>query len=292
MKCDAKFFGLKKLPAIDLSAETMEELARKSTAAGLTVPGVQKKLSLHLEPDETGRLTLIGYPMGYILKPQAAEFEQLPEAEDLVMDIAEMMGVKTVPHGLIELNGELAYICKRVDRLDDDQLAMEDFCQLSGRLTQDKYKGSYERCGMIIRKYSAIEGFDLSEFYLRLLVCFITGNSDMHLKNFSLLERAPGSREYSLSPAYDLLPVNVIMPEDTEETALTLNGKKRNLRRADFVKLAERVNIPEKAAVKMISEVVRKVPEAEKLVKASYLSDDLKAEMMKLMEERAKRLNG
>ena len=152
MRCNADFFGLKELPVIDIKKETLEELAAKNTDLGLTVPGVQKKLSLHLSDEKAARLTIIGHPAGYILKPQTEDFEQLPEAEDAVMDIAEMMGVRTVPHGLISVDGENAYITKRVDRANDKLYAMEDFCQLSGRLTQDKYKGSYERCAGINKR--------------------------------------------------------------------------------------------------------------------------------------------
>lgn len=87
--------------------------------------------------------------------------------------------------------------------------AMEDFCQLSRRLTQDKYKGSYENCGRIVKRYSSMPGLDLTEMYLRVAAAFVVGNSDMHLKNFSLIENMPGSRIFQLSKAYDMLPVNV-----------------------------------------------------------------------------------
>jgi serine/threonine-protein kinase HipA len=290
MKCSADFFGLKELPAIDIDKETLEELALKSSSLGLTVPGVQKKLSLHLSDEGSSRLTLVGHPAGYILKPQTEDFEQLPQSEDLVMDIAEMMGVRVVPHGLIEVDNKWAYISKRIDRLNNEFYAMEDFCQLSGRLTLDKYKSSYERCAGIIKRYSVMPGFDMSEFYLRLLVCFVTGNSDMHLKNFSLIERDPGSREYVLSSAYDLLPVNVIMPEDTEETALTLNGKKSNLKRKDFLTFADTAGLNNKAATHMIDSVVRRKEEAIRMCRESYLNSELKKGMIALIEERSDRL--
>lgn len=290
MKCSADFFGLKELPAIDIDKETLEELALKSSSLGLTVPGVQKKLSLHLSDEGSSRLTLVGHPAGYILKPQTEDFEQLPQSEDLVMDIAEMMGVRVVPHGLIEVDNKWAYISKRIDRLNNEFYAMEDFCQLSGRLTLDKYKSSYERCAGIIKRYSVMPGFDMSEFYLRLLVCFVTGNSDMHLKNFSLIERDPGSREYVLSSAYDLLPVNVIMPEDTEETALTLNGKKSNLKRKDFLIFADTAGLNNKAATHMIDSVVRRKEEAIRMCRESYLNSELKKGMIALIEERSDRL--
>ena len=290
MKCSADFFGLKELPAIDIDKETLEELALKSSSLGLTVPGVQKKLSLHLSDEGSSRLTLVGHPAGYILKPQTEDFEQLPQSEDLVMDIAEMMGVRVVPHGLIEVDNKWAYISKRIDRLNNELYAMEDFCQLSGRLTLDKYKSSYERCAGIIKRYSVMPGFDMSEFYLRLLVCFVTGNSDMHLKNFSLIEREPGNREYVLSSAYDLLPVNVIMPEDTEETALTLNGKKSNLKRKDFLTFADTAGLNNKAATHMIDRVVSRTDEAIRMCRTSFLNTALQDRMAALFEERSGRL--
>ena len=290
MKCSPGFFGLKELPKIDIDKETLEELAAESVRLGLTVPGVQKKLSLHLSREGSTRLTIVGHPSGYILKPQTGDFEQLPEAEDVVMDIAAMMGVMTAPHGLIEINGENAFITKRVDRAGGKLYAMEDFCQLSGRLTQDKYRGSYERCAAIIRKHSSMPGFDLSEFYLRLLVCFVTGNSDMHLKNFSLIERDPGSRVFVLSPAYDLLPVNVIMPEDTEETALTLNGKKSRLTGKDFLALAESIELNQKVAADLIDSVTGKAGAAVTMCRESYLNDELKEKLAALIIERSNRI--
>ena len=157
-KCVKAFFGSSMLPLLDISEETLKRLADESTNKGFTVPGVQKKLSLHLTEGTSPRLTLVNYPTGYILKPQTEEYETLPEAEYLVMQMAKLVGIKTVPFALIKMNGqgELAYITKRIDRVNADgkmqMLAMEDFCQLEERLTEDKYKGSYERCAKVINK--------------------------------------------------------------------------------------------------------------------------------------------
>lgn len=153
--------------------------------------------------------------------------------------MADAAGISVVPHALINGGDSLAYITKRIDRAFEKDgvkmLAMEDFCQLDLRLTQDKYKGSYERCAKIIDKYSSRRGLDMTELYMRLVFSYLVGNSDMHLKNFSLIETKEGSKKYILSPAYDLLPVNVIMPEDEEEFALAMNGKKMNLRKKIFL---------------------------------------------------------
>jgi len=290
--CIKRFFGTTKLPEIELDDKTLHLLATETTNKGFTVPGVQKKLSLHLISDSRKpRLTLVNYPTGYILKPQVAEFEALPESEQLIMTMAEMAGISTVPHALIKDNTNLAYITKRVDRNltgnKVEMLAMEDFCQLDLRLTEDKYRGSYERCAKIIKQYSSRVGIDMAELYVRLVFCFIVGNSDMHLKNFSLLETAAASGEYVLSPAYDLLPVNVLMPEDTEQLALALNGKKTHIRRKDWFVFAEHCGISEKSAEKMIAGILARKPEFLALCRESLLPDDLKDSLAALMEERA-----
>ena len=236
------------------------------------------------------RLTIIDYPTGYILKPQTSEYPYLPEFEDLVMRQAKIAGIRTVPNALIRVGSENAYITRRVDRqIGQGQVqmyAMEDFCQLSGRMTEDKYKGSYERCSDLITQYSMHPGLDLAEFFLRIVFSFITGNSDMHLKNFSLREMTPGKRDFILSDAYDLLPVNIVLPTDKEQTALTLNGKKRNLRKKDFIALALRCDLAEKTALRMIAGLIGKREKLEQQIDASFLPESEKAKMRDLMEDR------
>ncbi len=168
---------------------------------------------------------------------------------------------------------------------------MEDFCQLDLRLTQDKCRGSYERCVKVTQRYSSRPGLDMSELFLRLVFCFLTGNSDMHLKNFSLLETAPASGTYVLSPAYDLLPVNVIMPEDKEEFALTMNGKKTHLRRSDFFSFAASAGIPEKAAETMIRKTLSFLPLWVEICETSLLPSEMKQALIDLMQARSGRLS-
>ena len=293
--CVKRFFGTTTIPKIEIDEKTLEEIAKANTSKGITVPGVQKKLSLHLHSDNNGpRLTLVNYPTGYILKPQVAEFECLPEAEQLVMTMADITGIATVPHALIRSKDTFAYITKRVDRAFDKagvhMFAMEDFCQLAGRTTADKYKGSYENCGKIIRRYSQNTGLDLAELYYRLLFCFVTGNSDMHYKNFSLIEKEPGSRMFGLSAAYDLLPVNVILPEDKEETALTLNGKKRNIRKKDFLQLGTNLGISEHTAETFIKRIDSLESLFCEMIEESYVEEKMKTSLTALIKERMKRL--
>ena len=291
-KCVKKFFHTDEMPVLDITKDQLEVLANKTVNEGLTVPGVQKKLSLHLSSDINARLTLVDYPTGYILKPQTEEFENMPEFEDLAMRLAEIIGIQTVPHALIKMHDEYAYITKRIDRdITEKEInlyAMEDFCQLSYRLTQDKYKGSYEQCGRIIKKYSIMPGLDMSELFLRVAGSFVIGNSDMHLKNFSLRETQPGSRKFQLSKAYDMLPVNVIMPEDKEQLALTINGKKRNIHKKEFRKLAESCDISLKAAENMLKKICSQEQKLLKQVDKAYLSEEQEDEVKQLIQERIK----
>lgn len=289
--CIKRFFTTTVIPEIEITDLTLETLAEESINKGYTVPGVQKKLSLHLSKETHPRLTVVNYPTGYILKPQVKEFRALPEAEQLVMCMADKAGIATVPHALVKSGDSYAYITKRIDRVFADKsrtqmLAMEDFCQLDLRLTQDKYKGSYERCGKIIKQYSSASGLDITELFYRLVFSFIVGNSDMHLKNFSLIETETGSGKYHLSPAYDLLPVNVIMPEDKEQFALPMNGKKTNIRRKDFLVFADGCGITKSSAEKMIERLISMTSEFIKMCDDSFIPKDMKESLKELINAR------
>lgn len=294
-KCCRRFFGTREVPDIDITEEILQMIATESTRKGYTVPGVQKKLSLHLTDEKKGekaRLTLVNYPTGYILKPQTEEYSSLPEAEYLVMKMANIVGIQTVPFALIRQGDTFAYITKRIDRISTGKnknvimLAMEDFCQLDGRLTQDKYKGSYERCGKLVSRYSNRPGLDMSELFLRIVFSYIVGNSDMHLKNFSLIETDENSQEYVLSEAYDLLPVNVILPADNEQLALTLNGKKRNVTKNDFLKFADNCSIDRKVAINLVKSILKKKDQLILLCRDSYMPDEMKERLEQLILER------
>lgn len=292
--CVRKFFGTETLPKIEVSEQQLEQLANETVNKGLTVPGVQKKMSLHLSKEKEARLTIVNYPTGYILKPQTKEYEFLPEYEDLAMRLAQIAGIQVVPHALMKIGKDFAYITKRIDReFDGDkviQYAMEDFCQLSNRLTYDKYRGSYEGCGRIIKKYSIYPGLDMSELFLRVVFSYVIGNSDMHLKNFSLKEMEPAGRVYALSKAYDILPVNVILPEDEDEMALTLNGKKRNIRKKDFKVFAEKCEIPEKSAEKMMKKICSLKEKYLSQCEEAYLPQEKIENLKALIEQRVEML--
>lgn len=290
-KCSKKFFGQTSPPTLELSKEVMEEMARQIVSRSIAVAGVQPKLSLSLDknPDDPKnlRFTIVGLWGNYILKPATTDFLSLPEMEDVTMHLAEIAKIKTAQHSLIRFeSGELAYLTKRFDRVKKKKIPQEDFCQISGLLTEDKYKGSMERMGKIIRDFSTQPGIDSITFFELTLFLFLTGNADMHMKNFSLIRTETG--EIILSPAYDLVSTALLMPDDKEELALTLNGKKSRLKKSDFDALASNLQLHSKTIESIYERFASYIPMFYSFIEISFLSDQLKEEYKKLIKKRAK----
>jgi serine/threonine-protein kinase HipA len=216
-------------------------------------------------------------------------FPQLPEVEDVTMHLAHVAKIKTAPHSLIRLqSGNLAYITKRIDRTKKGKLAMEDMCQLTERLTEDKYQGSYEQIGKAILKYSVTPGLDVVNFFELVLFSFLTGNADMHLKNFSLLEQ-PGLG-MTLSPAYDLVNTALVNPADEEEMALTLNGRKKKLKKQDFVAAMNSLKVEEKQQANIFNKMAKALPKWQELINRSFMSNEFKEQYKTILTERMNRL--
>nr|WP_310586884.1 HipA domain-containing protein [Runella slithyformis] len=291
--CSKKIFGRATPPALPYTENQMEELATQVIRSQMTVTGVQPKLSLEIvsgeKKTESQRFTIVGLWGGYILKPPTLHYPQLPEVEDLTMHLAEIAGIRTVPHSLIRLqSGSLAYITKRIDRVKKSKLPMEDMCQLTQRLTEEKYHGSYEQIAKAIMKYSTNPGLDTVIFFEQVLFSFLTGNADMHLKNFSLITQ-PGFGPI-LSPAYDMVATALVNPADNEDMALTLNGKKRKLKCSDFTAAFTTL----KLEVKQQENIFKKMEKAKEkwmeYIALSFLSPDFKEAFIQLIQERFSRL--
>ena len=266
----------------------MEALAEQVVKSQIAVTGVQAKLSLELASEnkqQPKRFTIVGLWGSYILKPPTNHYPQLPEVEDLTMHLASAAKINVVPHSLIRLqSGNLAYITRRIDRTKKGKLHMEDMCQLTESLTEDKYHGSYEQIAKAIRKYSSQPGLDLVNFGELLLFCFLTGNADMHLKNFSLMHQA--ERDIVLSPAYDLVATSLVNPVDDEETALTLNGKKKRLKRSDFEATFGKMGLDAKQQANIFVKMVKAKENWFELIQSSFLTEDFKASYIELLVKR------
>jgi serine/threonine-protein kinase HipA len=296
--CSRKFFGKSQPPILPYTEEQMLELGEKVIKSQVAVTGVQPKLSLDIEKTDKEntetktpqRFTIVGLWGSYILKPSTKQYPDLPEVEDLTMHLAELAGITTVPHSLIRLkNGSLAYITKRIDRINKSKLHTEDMCQLTERLTEDKYKGSYEQIAKAILKHSENPGLDLINFFEQVIFSFLTGNADMHLKNFSLINQPQTG--YLLAPAYDMVASALIVKGDTEELALNLNGKKRKLGRKDFDTFLSSFKILDERAIKnLYQKFSMSMEKWNQFIPQSFLSEELKQQYKNLIHAKASKL--
>ena len=277
--CSKKMFGTQGVPELPYTRENISDLAKQVIRSQTTLTGVQAKLSLDINKgskNEVVRFTIVGMLGRYILKPQTDRFAHLPELEDLTMHLAELAKIKVVPHSLVRFaDGELCYITRRVDRTTKgDKLPMEDMCQLTERLTEHKYKGSYEQIAKAIQRYSSVPKLDMVNYWEQVVFSWITSNADMHLKNFSLYSTVLGS--YTMTPAYDMLSTALVMPEDTEELALTLNGKKRKIKKADFVVSMQASGLEEKVIENIFAKFIKAKDKWFKFIDISFLPDEMK----------------
>lgn len=289
-QCARRFFGQLEVPMLEYRREDLDNLAEQIIRTRTSLTGVQPKLSLNLHKHQGSlRLTIVGLWGDYILKPQTDDYPLIPENEDLTMHLAEAAKISTVPHSLIRLaDGELAYITKRIDRTaTGEKIDMEDMCQLTLHPTEYKYKGSYEQIAKTIQRYCTMWKLDLVNYMQLLLFCFVTGNNDMHLKNFSLYR--PGGR-YQLSPAYDLLNVAIANPKDKEELALTLSARKSNLHLSDFLTAGTTMGIDNTVVRRLIANMRRAIPKWENLIQHSFLNTEQKEMYRQLIIQRMSRL--
>ena len=293
--CARKFFGTAEVPSLPYSRDNMSELARRIIRTSASVTGVQAKMSLDLdrgEKNEPPRFTIVGLWGRYIFKPQSAQYRCLPELEDVTMKMASAAGIRTVDHTLIPMaDGELGYLTKRIDRdAKGGKISMLDMCQLSNRLTEHKYFGTYPQLADTVKRYSSAPMLDVQRFWEVVVFSWITGNSDMHCKNFSLIDM--GGREYTLAPAYDLLPVVLADPQDTEEMAmsLTTGGEKKGFNKDSFLLAMEESGLARPVSEKMIGRLRDSFPKWTALINGSFLPEDLKKAYIQLLNERLNRI--
>lgn len=285
--CSLAFFGVENPPRMEYALREMSQLARQVVERSISVPGVQPKLSMSLTTDnkKDKRLTVVGALGGnYIFKPPSEDYPEMPANEHLTMKMAQLFNIDVVPHSLIRLaSGELSYITKRIDRNGDgSKIHMIDMFQVVEAF--DKYRGSMERIGKAIHEYADNTFLDILRFYELTVFSYLTGNNDMHLKNFSMLKTSYG---WALSPAYDLLNVAIVNPEDTEELALTIAGKRKKITKKTLIEFGVGLGLSKK----QIESVFRRFKVFHKdaivLIKMSFLSEDMQSNYIELLECRS-----
>lgn len=291
-KCAIEFFGTQTSPLMPYSIDDMTTLAKHVIDRSISVPGVQPKLSMSLIKEVQGqsdqRLTIVGALGGnYIFKPPTVAFPELPANEHLTMRMAEDFGIPVVPSSLIQLqSGELSYITKRIDRTENlEKIHMIDMFQITEAF--DKYKSSMEKVGKAVGSFASNTVLDKLILFEITVFSFLTGNNDMHLKNFSLIEASSG---WTLAPAYDLLNVSIANPEDKEELALSMGGKKSRLKRTDFVSYGQNLGLTDKQIEGVFKRFLKFKKKGIQWILNSFLTDGMQEAYLELLEERYSRI--
>ena len=274
-------FGSSKKPVVRFS---LPEVALKAQelVGKLSISGVQPKLSVKFDR-RSGELVPAAEGGEYILKPQPQAFPHLPENEQCCMDIAQALGVDVPQHCLLPLtDGNFAYVVKRFDRHGAEKIHQEDFSQVLGR---DKYDGSVEQVGRTLKEASSVPGLDVQLFFERVVLNFLLGNGDAHLKNYSINYHE--DRRIRLSPAYDLVSSKLAIPDEKEESALAINGKKNRLSREDFDAVAGYLSIPLKIRYEMF---IGQDGQIKALINSSKLGPQEQEKFNAIVKDRYRRM--
>lgn len=274
-------FGINQVPTIPLSLQDVP-LKAQDMAGRMSISGAQPKLSLKLDKRKA-ELVIAPTRGEYILKPQIQQFPLTPENENCCMDIAEGFGIDVPPHCLLPLkDGGLAYVVKRFDRLGEEKIHQEDFCQILEK--NDKYLGSLEQIGRKLKEISAVPGLDVQLFFERVIFNFLIGNGDGHFKNYSISYHKQGG--IRLSPAYDIVCSKLVIPNE-EDSALAMNGKKNHLTRNDFDTFAENLKIPEMIRYEKFAGQTNRI---KQFIRDCRLPDDFKTKFVDIVLSRYERL--
>lgn len=263
------------------AAELRQEAANR--AKKLSIQGVQPKLSATISVVEQ-EFKIVDQFGTYIIKPQNDLFPELPQNEDVTMRMAKVFGLDVPFHGMLYAkDGSLSYFIKRFDRYGKGKkLATEDFAQLTGNTRDTKYRFTMEKLVPVIDEFCSFPAIEKADFFKRILFCYITGNEDMHLKNFSLITK---NEKTTLTPVYDFLNSSIAIKNPEEEIALTLKGKKSNLKASDFIDYyaKDRLQLNEKTIATILEQMHNAIPKWEELLEISFLSDEMKEKYLGLL---------
>ena len=280
---------LKHLEPLEYSyAAQLAEVRQRSDK--MSIQGVQPKLSAVLKLKDSS-FALVDRGGRFILKPNPLAYEEVAANEALTMRMAAEVGIKVPVHGLLRAKDDSwVYFVKRYDREGrSGKVHVEDFAQLSGATRVTKYDSSLERVVQLVEQFCTFPAIEKPKLAKRLLFCFLTGNEDMHLKNFSIWMQ---DGVVSLTPAYDLLNSTLVLENAKEESALPLQGKKRKLTKELWLDYfcKERLNLNEGQIDKIVKDLQKAMPAFNELIKQSLLSEDRQAGYRTILHARAKRL--
>jgi serine/threonine-protein kinase HipA len=277
--------GLKTLKDFDYTAEE-QRIEAYNRASKMSIQGVQPKLSAVLNIKDE-KFELMDKGGKYILKPQHNLYYQMPENEDLTMRLAEVIGLEIPIHGLIwSKDNSLTYFIKRFDRKgQNDKIPVEDFAQLAGLSRDTKYDYSMEKIVALINMYCTFPAIENIKLFKLVLFSFLIGNEDMHLKNFSIINR---EGKITLSPCYDLVNSTIEYKKQEEEIALPVMGKKKKLTQNILINYfgKQRCELTAKSIENVIESISSSIQEWNKLIDLSFLSSDMKTKYHDLLNVR------
>lgn len=277
--------GLSNLNVLEYTAEE-QRIEAYNRASKMSIQGVQPKLSAVLNQKD-GKFEIVDKGGRYILKPQHHFYFQMPENEDLTMRMAEIIELEIPVHGMIwSKDNSLTYFIKRFDRKgQNDKIPVEDFAQLGGLSRDTKYDYSMERVVNLINTYCTFPAVERAKLFKMVLFNFLVGNEDMHVKNFSIINR---DGKIELSPAYDLINTTIELNKPEEEIALPVKGKKKNLTRNILIDYfgKERCELTNKVIDNSLNIISDSIPLWMDLINISFLSDDMKKKYVGLLNTR------
>jgi len=282
-------YGISKLNLFEYTAEE-QRIEAFNRASKMSIQGVQPKLSAILNIKDE-KFQIVDRGGRYILKPQHPYFPQLPENEDLTMRLAEITGLDVPLHGMIwSKDNTLTYFIKRFDRKgQNDKVPLEDFAQLAGLSRDTKYNYSMEKLIKLIDSYCTFPAIEKVKLFKLVLFCFVTGNDDMHLKNFSIINL---DGKIQLSPCYDLVNTIIEFKNPEDEIALPIKGKKKNLTRNILINYfgQEKCDLTDKVIDKVLDSITHAIPKWRDEISISFLSEEMKEKYLALINARLERL--
>ena len=282
--------GLSRLKRLEYTAEEQRKEAFNRSSK-MSVQGVQPKLSAVLNIKEE-RFDIVEKSGRYLLKPQHHLYPQMPENEDLTMRLAASVGLDVPIHGMVwAKDNTLTYFIKRFDRKGQkDKIPVEDFAQLAGLSRDTKYNYSMESLVKLVNAHCTFPAVEKIKLFKLVVFSFITGNEDMHLKNFSIINQ---NGKIEISPCYDLLNTTIEIKNASEEIALSLRGKKKNLTKSMLINYfgGERCDLNDKVITNTIQTIFDALPGWIEFINNSFLSDEMKEKYIDVVESRFERLS-
>src|SRR5690554_741442 len=235
-----------------------------------SLAGVQLKFSAVQQANGGLTIPATGQGGSWIVKLPSSRFDAVPENEYSMMELARMLGmdvpetqllpinqIANIPDGIGKFGDAFknaqAFVIKRFDRAGDQAVHIEDFAQVFGVYTQDKYKKASMRN---IAQVIGIEGQDedIAEFTRRLVFNTLIGNADMHLKNWSVIYK--DKRTASIAPAYDFVSTIPYIPDDSASLKVSRSKKFSDSTLDELSHLAAKAMLPEKLVLDTAKQTV------------------------------------